>query len=150
MIDPNALSPWLLLVAPLAVVVGYVARRADLDHSRDVQIESTASIASANLGGFIKAAELVAAVAGRLAGAVLLGVDRARLADALARHAPHIPVIDVPRTDDGAMAEVVRAAAALARPGDTVLLAPAAASKDMYISYSHRGDAFAEAVRAHR
>jgi diguanylate cyclase (GGDEF)-like protein len=47
----------------VAVAVGYVARRADLDHSRDVQIESTASIASANLGGFIKAAEVSAAVA---------------------------------------------------------------------------------------
>jgi UDP-N-acetylmuramoylalanine--D-glutamate ligase len=90
--------------------------------------------------------DLVAAVAGRLAGAVLLGVDRAEVAAALARHAPDIPVVDVARTDDGAMVEVVRAAAALARPGDTVLLAPAAASKDMFISYGHRGDAFAAAV----
>ncbi len=47
----------------VAVAVGYVARRADLAHSRDVQIESAATIASANLGGFIKAAEVSAAVA---------------------------------------------------------------------------------------
>jgi len=47
----------------VAVAVGYVARRADLAHSRDIQIESSASVASANLGGFIKAAELSAAVA---------------------------------------------------------------------------------------
>jgi UDP-N-acetylmuramoylalanine--D-glutamate ligase len=92
--------------------------------------------------------DLVASVADRLVGAVLLGVDRAEVAAALARHAPDIPVVDVSRTDDGAMVEVVRAAAALARPGDTVLLAPAAASKDMFISYAHRGDAFAVAVRA--
>jgi UDP-N-acetylmuramoylalanine--D-glutamate ligase len=92
--------------------------------------------------------DLVATIADRLAGAVLLGVDRAEVAAALARHAPDLPVIDVSRTDDGAMVEVVRAAAALARPGDTVLLAPAAASKDMYTSYAQRGDAFAAAVRA--
>ncbi len=43
---------------------------------------------------------------------------------------------------------VVRNAARLARPGDTVLLAPAAASMDLFRDYAHRGDAFAEAARA--
>jgi UDP-N-acetylmuramoylalanine--D-glutamate ligase len=90
--------------------------------------------------------ELVASVADRLAGAVLLGVDRERIADALSRHAPGVPVVDVASTDDGAMGEVVRAAAGLARPGDTVLLAPAAASLDMFASYARRGDAFAAGV----
>jgi UDP-N-acetylmuramoylalanine--D-glutamate ligase len=101
-------------------------------------------------GGQLKGVDvddLVAGVADRLAGAVLLGVDRAQVAEALARHAPQVPVVEVASTDDGAMGEVVRAAARLARPGDTVLLAPAAASKDMFVSYGHRGDAFAEAVR---
>lgn len=92
--------------------------------------------------------DLVAAVADRLVGAVLLGVDRAQLATALARHAPRLPLVEVSSTDDGAMAEVVRAAAALAHPGDTVLLAPAAASLDMFASYARRGEAFADAVRA--
>jgi len=92
--------------------------------------------------------ELVASVADRLAGAVLLGVDRAEIAQALARHAPGIPVVDIASTDDGAMREVIAAAAGLARAGDTVLLAPAAASKDMFASYAHRGDAFAAAVHA--
>src|SRR5207302_4708602 len=100
-------------------------------------------------GGQLKGVDvddLVARVADRLAGAVLLGVDRAEVAQALARHAPQVPVISIDGTDDGAMGEVVRAAAGLARPGDTVLLAPAAASKDMFASYAHRGAAFAAAV----
>jgi len=103
-------------------------------------------VAGGQLKG-VDVSDLVESVADRLAGAVLLGVDRDLVAAALARHAPHVPVVTVTRTDDGAMSEVVRAAAALARPGDTVLLAPAAASKDMFTSYAHRGDAFAEAVR---
>jgi UDP-N-acetylmuramoylalanine--D-glutamate ligase len=79
---------------------------------------------------------------------VLLGVDREQIAHALARHAPSLPVRSVDRTDDGAMGEVVALAAQLAQPGDTVLLAPAAASKDMYHGYDERGTAFAAAVRA--
>ena len=91
--------------------------------------------------------ELVAAVAARLRGAVLLGADRDVLAEALRRHAPQIPVIVVDSTDDRAMVEVVRAAAGIARPGDTVLLAPAAASYDMFRGFAARGDAFAAAAR---
>lgn len=104
-------------------------------------------VAGGQLKG-VDAGDLVRAVADRLVGAVLLGVDRAELARQLARHAPQVPVVEVASTDDGAMGEVVRAAAALAAPGDTVLLAPAAASKDMFVSFAHRGDAFAAAVRA--
>jgi UDP-N-acetylmuramoylalanine--D-glutamate ligase len=101
-------------------------------------------------GGQLKDApvdELVATVAPRLRGAVLLGADRAAVADALRRHAPDVRVIEVASNDDGAMTEVVHAAAGLARPGDVVLLAPAAASYDMFSGYAARGDAFAAAVR---
>jgi UDP-N-acetylmuramoylalanine--D-glutamate ligase len=100
-------------------------------------------------GGLAKGAhfdDVVAGAAQRLRAAVLLGQDRALVADALARHAPQIPVVVVERTDTGAMDDVVRAAADLAQPGDTVLLAPACASMDMFRDYAARGDAFAAAV----
>lgn len=100
-------------------------------------------------GGLLKGAdvdELVAAAAGRLRAAVLIGRDREQIAAAIARHAPDVPVIDVAATDTGAMDLVVRHAATLAMPGDAVLLAPAAASMDMFDNYGARGDAFAAAV----
>ena len=90
--------------------------------------------------------DLVRTHGGRLRGAVLLGVDRGVIAEALARHAPDVPVVVIDRPDTGAMNEAVRAAATMARPGDTVLLAPGCASLDMWRSYGHRGDDFAAAV----
>ncbi|BFV59788.1 UDP-N-acetylmuramoyl-L-alanine--D-glutamate ligase [Kitasatospora sp. CMC57] len=104
-------------------------------------------------GGLAKGAtfdELVQGAAERLRAAVLIGADRALIREALARHAPDVPVIEAAQGETGAVAmtEVVRAAAGLARPGDTVLLAPACASMDMFTNYGQRGDLFAEAVRA--
>ena len=56
-------------------------------------------------------------------------------------------MIEIASTETEAMDLAVRAAAGLARPGDTVLLAPACASMDMFANYGERGDAFAAAVR---
>nr|WP_105968514.1 UDP-N-acetylmuramoyl-L-alanine--D-glutamate ligase [Streptomyces geranii] len=101
-------------------------------------------------GGLAKGAtfdELVAKSAKRLRGVVLIGADRALIGEALARHAPEVPVVDLDRTDTGAMLAAVRSARGLAGAGDTVLLAPACASMDMFANYNKRGDAFAQAVR---
>lgn len=100
-------------------------------------------------GGLLKGADvdqLVQDVSSQLRGVVLIGADRAQIAEALARHAPDVPVVDVDSTDTGVMDLVVAHAARLAQPGDVVLLAPAAASMDMFANYGARGDAFAQAV----
>ena len=101
-------------------------------------------------GGVLKGADvddLVRVNASRLRAAVLLGRDRALIADAIARHAPDVPVVVVDSAETGVMDHVVQTAAALARPGDTVLLSPAAASIDMFRDYVERGEEFAAAVR---
>lgn len=92
--------------------------------------------------------DLVERFAGRLRAVALLGVDRQVIADALARHAPDVPVFVTDATDDGAMQQLVAWAANRANPGDVVLLAPGCASKDMYPDYAARGEAFAAAVAA--
>ncbi len=102
-------------------------------------------------GGMAKGQEfddLVRRSRDRLRGVVLLGVDRDVIGEALARHAPDVPVMVVDNRETGAMVEVVRQAAALAQSGDTVLLAPGCASWDMFRDYTDRGRQFADAVAA--
>lgn len=100
-------------------------------------------------GGLAKGAsfdELVIATRDRLRAAVLIGRDRALVAEALARHAPDVPVVEVDTGETDPMDRVVEVAASIAREGDTVLLAPGAASMDQFRNYSARGDSFAAAV----
>nr|NLD40810.1 UDP-N-acetylmuramoyl-L-alanine--D-glutamate ligase [Actinomycetales bacterium] len=101
-------------------------------------------------GGLAKGAtfhELVERVAPKLRAVVLIGVDRTPLLDALLRHAPEVPRIEVLGGDDGGVMEAAVAAAfRLAHVGDTVMMAPACASMDQFVSYEHRGEAFTQAV----
>jgi len=91
--------------------------------------------------------DLVRHNASKIKAAVLLGVDRGILAEALATEAPEIPVVLLGDTDPSVMRRAVAEAARFAQPQDTVLLAPACASQDMYTGYAERGEWFATAVR---
>ncbi|NYI07099.1 UDP-N-acetylmuramoyl-L-alanine--D-glutamate ligase [Allostreptomyces psammosilenae] len=146
---------------PDAHRIAHVATTGDgvawVDDSKATNTHATAASLAAYpsvvwiAGGLAKGAEfddLVAGAAGRLRGVVLIGRDRDRIRAALRRHAPEVPVVEVARTDTGAMEEVVEEAGRMARSGDTVLLAPACASMDMFANYGERGDAFAAAVHA--
>ena len=103
-------------------------------------------------GGLLKGAdvsELVRDNATRLRGAVLMGRDRDAIARALAEHAPVVPVVIVEESEpEAAMTQALEHARGMAQSGDTVLLAPAAASLDMYASYGARGDAFTRIVES--
>lgn len=115
-------------------------------------------------GGQLKGADLsdlLVAHSERLRAAVLLGIDRELFAAALREHAPQVPVTLVAETDpDVAMNKAVEAAvgqakqvlqqqqaSAVQEPHCAIVLAPAAASLDMYTGMGQRGDMFAAAIK---
>ena len=80
--------------------------------------------------------------------AALLGLDRELLRAGLARVRPDLPVFVSDSTDKyGAMREAIEFVTRVAESGDTVMLAPAAASLDMYAGMAERGDIFTELAR---
>ncbi|AOI91122.1 UDP-N-acetylmuramoyl-L-alanine--D-glutamate ligase [Burkholderia pseudomultivorans] len=84
-------------------------------------------------------APLVAPVARWCRAVMLIGRDAPALRDTLAE-------TGVPLADHATLEGAVHAAAALAEPGDAVLLSPACASLDMFRNYAHRADVFRAAV----
>lgn len=103
-------------------------------------------------GGQLKGAgvdELVREVAPRLDGAVLLGEDREILHEALGRIASAVPVRVIDDADARTAMDLACAAAwELSAPGSSIVLAPAAASLDMYQGMAQRGELFARAATA--
>ena len=100
------------------------------------------------LGGVSKGADWAAladAVVHDARAAVLIGQSADELAAALDRAGAGKAGVPVARA--ATLPEAVRAARALARPGDVVLLSPAAASFDMFSSYEERGEIFRAAAR---
>jgi len=83
-------------------------------------------------------APLAAGSRGKLRAAVLIGTAAAELEGVFAGICPTVRA--------ASMDEAVARAAALAEPGDTVLLSPACASQDMFRDYKERGELFARAA----
>ncbi|WJZ03159.1 UDP-N-acetylmuramoyl-L-alanine--D-glutamate ligase [Corynebacterium freiburgense] len=118
-------------------------------HAADAALEGHDSVVWI-AGGQLKGADirpLLEKHAHRLKAALLLGVDRHTIANELATIDPTIPVVITDSlSPNDAMRELVAAARNIVAPGDVVLLAPAAASLDMFSGMSQRGNLFAQAA----
>jgi UDP-N-acetylmuramoylalanine--D-glutamate ligase len=99
------------------------------------------------VGGLLKGVDISTLMerhSKRLRAAVVIGADTSELEQLFDKKLPELPI----KILTGApMAEVVAAAIEFAQRGDTVLLAPAAASMDQYRDYADRGLAFQAEVR---
>jgi UDP-N-acetylmuramoylalanine--D-glutamate ligase len=135
----------LVTVASIGGVAYVDDSKATNPHAAQRAIESYGSVVwiAGGLNKGLSFDALVAETKDRLKAAVLIGTCAPEVRDALARNAPEVPVEDA-----GDLHTAVRVAHRLARAGDTVLLAPAAASMDQFTDYAERGDTFAAEVHA--
>ncbi len=108
-------------------------------------------------GGIAKGAamdEIAERAKGRIKAAILFGADSHLIAASLREKAPAVAIemISTPTqyvkggADNSLMEQIVQKARELAVAGDTVLLAPACASMDQFLSYGDRGERFVAAV----
>jgi len=158
-VDARSIRDGLRSWQPAPHRIAHVGQVAGVDYIDDSKATNTHAAATSLTayqsvvwiaGGMAKGQdfdELVIDNAHRMRAAVLLGVDQDRIAAALERHAPNVPIHRVTSKETNAMELVVALAAESAQPGDTVLLAPGCASWDMFEDYSARGDEFAAAVK---
>ncbi|WP_107043277.1 UDP-N-acetylmuramoyl-L-alanine--D-glutamate ligase [Bifidobacterium callitrichos] len=102
-------------------------------------------------GGLAKGSRFEHLVADRrrtIKAAVIIGRDQQPMIDAFAASAPDTPLTVInPDPNDDVMARAVEAAGRYAEPGDVVLMAPACASMDQFVSYADRGVKFTEAAK---
>jgi len=99
------------------------------------------------VGGLFKGvdpAELIKKHGKRLRAAVLIGSETVQLAKLFSELLPDTAISVI--SGGSVMRDAVLAAQTLAQPGDTVLLAPAAASMDQFRDYADRGESFVRAV----
>lgn len=82
--------------------------------------------------------------------AAISGEDRLRHVIGIGEAGPEMVAAAREGTLAADLEEAVEVADRLARPGDTVLLAPGCASFDMFHSYAHRGEVFTAVVRARK
>jgi UDP-N-acetylmuramoylalanine--D-glutamate ligase len=102
------------------------------------------------VGGLLKGvdiSDLVSRYSGKVRAAIVIGLDRQPVLEAFAKLAPATDVFEIVSEPAVLMDEVVRIAKDVAQSGDTVLLAPAAASMDQFKDYAHRGESFSTAVK---
>jgi UDP-N-acetylmuramoylalanine--D-glutamate ligase len=155
-VDPAAIRRGAQAFRPQKHRMERIAERAGVDFYDDSKGTNVDAVA-ASMRGFPRPVVLIAggvhkgssyapmfaALDGVARGLVLIGQAAPLIRAAAAAHGVDYPVIDA-----GDMADAVAQAAALAAPGDAIVLSPACASYDMFKNFGERGMAFRAACAA--
>ena len=116
-------------------------------HAAKGSLESLDSVVWV-LGGLLKGVDpepMILANSQKIRAAVLLGSETSELEELFQKHLPDVPVVICGKEEP--MRDAIEHSFRLAKSGDTVLLAPMAASMDQFVDYADRGDQFIAAVR---